>query len=315
MVGGRERRVRWRRAAIVLAVATGVALAAAGAARRARPPVPVGRTGSFANGMEYIAWGSGPKRLLFIVGGPGSAVPSEREARMAAGSIGPYLDDGYTVWAVTRRRNMPSGYTIADMADDYADVVENELGGRVDVVVAEELGGLIGLHLAADHPGLLDRLALVRTAWGATEWGRDVDGRFGEALGAGRFAEAGAATLEEVVPGALWWWLRRLVGPLIGRWLASRDYNLPDVLVEARAERAFDGRGVLPRISLPVVLIAGDKDRIFAKDQVEETARLIPDCTLIRYEGTNGIRTAASRRVPRDVLAFVHRRAPATTGP
>lgn len=297
--------------AIVLGVGAGLVIAAAATAKRTRDqPKPV--RGSFANGMGYIASGDGPKRMLFIMGGPGSAVPSEREARMMAGSIAPYLEDGYSVWAVTRRRNMPAGATIADMAGDYAHIIENELGGKVDVVVGEELGGMIALQLAADHPDLLGLLALIRTAWRITEIGRDVDGRFGEALSAGRYSEAGTTALEEVIPEATWTWLRHLLGPMIGRWLAGRDYDLPGVLVEARAERAFDGRDVLPRINVPAILVAGNNDRVFAKDDVEETARLIPDCTLVQYEGTSGVRTAASPRVPRDVLAFVHRRAPTT---
>jgi hypothetical protein len=66
---------------------------------------------------------------------------------------------------------------------------------------------------------------------------------------------------------------------------------------------------------VPVILIGGNGDRVFAKDDVEETARLIPDCTLTQYEGANGIRTASSPRVPRNVLAFIHRKAPTTTTP
>jgi pimeloyl-ACP methyl ester carboxylesterase len=295
--------MRARRAAVVMTVGAGVLLVTL---RRRRPRAQALR-GSFANGMQYVVVGGGPKRMLFIMGGPGSALPSEREARMMAGSAAPYVADGYTVWAVTRRRDMSAGATIADMAADYADAIENDLGGRVDVVVAEELGGMIGLQLAADRPDLMDFLALVRTAWRVSEWGRETDGSFGEALGAGRYAEAGATALQEVVPGPPWAWLRRLLGPLVGRWLASRPYNLPDVLVETRAELAFDGRELCPRIDVPVILIAGTNDRVFAWDDVEETARLIPDCTLTRYEGTNGIRTASSPRVPRDVLAFIHR--------
>lgn len=304
------------RTRIVATVAAGAAVAGAAVAvgaaatRRARPPPPAVRTGTFTNGMEYVAVGDGPRRMLFIMGGPGSAVPSGREVTMMAGSVAPYVDDGYTVWGVTRRRGMPAGYSVGDMARDYAQVIESDLGGRVDAVVGEELGGMIGLHLAADHPDLLDRLALVRVAWSVTEWGRELDGRCGEALSAGRFADAGAAMLEEVVPGARWAWLRRILGPSVGRWLAGRDYNLPDVLVETRAEQAFDGRDVLPRIDVPVVLVAGGKDRNFAEDAVEETARLIPDCTLVLYDGRNGIRTVTSRQVPRDVLSFLHERSP-----
>jgi hypothetical protein len=40
---------------------------------------------------------------------------------------------------------------------------------------------------------------------------------------------------------------------------------------------------------------------------VDETARLIPDCTLVEYVGQGQMRVAGSRRVAHDVLAFVDR--------
>ncbi len=294
------------RMALTLAAGAGAALGVVAWRRAARSPLPEMRIGAFANGMEYSAVGSGPKTLLFIQGGPGTVVPSRREMRMMVSSVKPYLEDGFTVWGVTRRRGMPRGHTVADMAEDYARVIRDEFGGHVDVVVAEEFGGMIGQQLAANHPDLLTHLALVRTAWRVTEWGRDVDGRFGEALSAGKFTDAGAALLEEIAPGPRWHWLRRLLGPLTGRWLAGRAYNLQDVLVETYAERDFDGREILPRIRVPAVVICGEKDQIFAQEDAADTARLIPAGTLITYPGASGLQAAASPQVPRDILAFIH---------
>lgn len=307
--------MRVKRPALILVSAAGVALGAVAIGWKAQAGGPKTRTGTFANGMEYAVLGSGPKTLLMIPGGPGSAVPSGFEIRMMAGSIQPFLEDGFTVWDVTRRRQMPTGHTFADMADDYAQVIKDELGGKVDVVVAEESGGVIGQYLAAFHPDRLGHLALVCTAWRTTEWGKDVDRKFGEALGAGRFAEAGTALLDAVVPGDRLRWLGRLVGPVVGRWLASRDYTLPDVLIETRAELDFDGRAVLPQITVPVLLVCGDRDRSYAKDAVEETARLIPDCSLVWYEGLGHLRALSSSRVPKDVLAFVNRDRTSPAGP
>ena len=39
-------------------------------------------------------------------------------------------------------------------------------------------------------------------------------------------------------------------------------------------------------------------------DDVAETAGLIPNCTLIWYEGMGHMRAASSGRIPRDVLAW-----------
>jgi hypothetical protein len=40
---------------------------------------------------------------------------------------------------------------------------------------------------------------------------------------------------------------------------------------------------------------------------VEETVRLIPDCTLVVYEGQAHVKAATTKRVAHDVLAFVNR--------
>lgn len=56
--------------------------------------------------------------------------------------------------------------------------------------------------------------------------------------------------------------------------------------MEAEAELACDARDVLPLIPVPVLLVGGDRDPYFPKEVYEETARLIPDCTLRMYEGS-----------------------------
>jgi len=35
------------------------------------------RSGTFACGMGFLTWGSGPKTLLYIQGGPGSDAPKK----------------------------------------------------------------------------------------------------------------------------------------------------------------------------------------------------------------------------------------------
>ena len=87
------------------------------------------RSGMFANGMEFLTWGPGPKTLLFIPGGPGSSIPNGMMAKMSRRWFDPFVEAGYAIWFVTRRRNMPIGHTVADMADDYAHVISEDLGG------------------------------------------------------------------------------------------------------------------------------------------------------------------------------------------
>jgi pimeloyl-ACP methyl ester carboxylesterase len=100
-------------------------------------------------------------------------------------------------------------------------------------------------------------------------------------------------------------WMRRLLGPAIGRVLIGHGIPPQDYLTEQRAEEGFDSRPVLPRIRVPVLLLGGDRDRFFTRDVVEETARLIPECTLIWYRRQGHLRAGTNKRIAQDVLSFM----------
>jgi pimeloyl-ACP methyl ester carboxylesterase len=267
------------------------------------------RFGTCGNGMEYAAWGTGAKALLFIPGGPGSSLPSGLWLRMSRRLFAPYVEAGYTVWHVTRCRGMPPGHTVADMADDCARTVAEELGGRADLVVGESFGGMIAQHLAADHPETVARLALVVTAVELSPWCKDVDTRLLTALQRGDLTAAGATFGEYALPGPRLRPVRRLLAPLFVRTLLPKHASaVGDAVVELHSELGFDGRPALPRIQAPVLMICGDRDRIFPAALATETAGLIPDCDLLWYRGKGHVGAASSGRVPRDVLAWADRR-------
>lgn len=86
--------------------------------------------------------------------------------------------------------------------------------------------------------------------------------------------------------------------------MLGTDESPESALVEARAEAEFDSRAVLPTIPVPVLLLAGDRDYCFPRDDVVETAALIPHCTLVWYRGRGHMRTATDARVAQDILQF-----------
>jgi pimeloyl-ACP methyl ester carboxylesterase len=132
------------------------------------------RHGTFAEGIRYVTWGGGPRSLLFIAG---EEAPTGLTLRMYRWLLRPYVDAGYTVWFVGRRHPMPSDYTVADMGEDYARVITDEFGGRVDLLVGESTGGMIGQYLAADHPESFGSVALVAAAAKPTDAGKDINAR------------------------------------------------------------------------------------------------------------------------------------------
>jgi pimeloyl-ACP methyl ester carboxylesterase/SAM-dependent methyltransferase len=273
------------------------------------------RRGRFGNSIEYLAVGDGPRDLLWLQGGPGSEVPGAWETRLFGGTWDPIVDAGFTVWILTRRRGMPVGHTIADMADDVAEAIADEFDGKVEVVVGLSYGGLIAQYLAANHPDCVERVVLAMAAYEVSPLIKDVDLRWAQAQSIGDRTGAGLALAEYFLPGDRARPARRVLGPMVGLMVGGAGTSGEDPLIEGRAEAAFDSRAVLPRITLPVLLIAADRDLAFSKEVVEETARLIPDCTVVWYQGVGHLRAATSSRLPHDIVAFANGTQPAPPTP
>jgi pimeloyl-ACP methyl ester carboxylesterase len=301
-----------------LALVTGGALAvvAGGAFLRARlrggmQGIPKPLAGVFPNGMAYVRWGTGAKTLLEIPGGPGNAFPTGGLAlRMFQSQVRPFVENGYTVWGVVRKQNMPKGHTMADMADDYAGLIADEFGGRVDLVVGVSYGGMVGFYLAARHPDRFGHIAINVAGYEMSEEGKTLDYDFARLLSEGRNGEAGALMFRLMAPGLRLPGVARVLGRMVKPLMfgETHPYFASDVVVEAEAEVAFDAREVLPDISVPVLLVCGDEDLYFPKEVYEETARLIPDCTLRMYEGIGHVGAVRDKRFPQDVLDFVRQR-------
>jgi pimeloyl-ACP methyl ester carboxylesterase len=109
-------------------------------------------------------------------------------------------------------------------------------------------------------------------------------------------------------------WAAPVLGTLMGLLMRRHhDRFSSDVMVEADAEMALDARPVLPRIQVPVLLIAGDEDPFVSAPLINETARLIPECTLKLYEGKGHEGAIMSNRLAPDILDYISQTsAPAT---
>jgi pimeloyl-ACP methyl ester carboxylesterase len=302
-----------RRRTTLALVAGGAAVAvAAGALARSRArgpklasPRPV--SGIFPNGMAYLRMGSGPRTMLWIPGGPGNTLPTGGlPLRMGESWSRPFVEQGYTVWCVTRKQNMRKGHSFADMADDYGQLISDEFDGKLDVVFGMSTGGQIGFYLAARHPDRFGHVVIAAAGYEDNERAKAMLLPSARLLSEGRIGEAMALMLEDMYPG----WPRvvvRILGTVMGRSMYGRPhpYFANDVMVEAEAELACDARDVLPLIRVPVLLVGGDRDPYFPREVYEETARLIPNCTFRLYEGKGHEGPIFDDRFARDVREFV----------
>ena len=166
---------------------------------------------------------------------------------------------------------------------------------------------MIAFYLAARHSARLGRIAIAVAGYVANGPGSAGDLTYARLLSEGRTAEAIASMFDDVFPN-----LPRGSGRVLGALMAPfvfRDAHpsfRSDTLVEAEAEAACNAREILPDIPIPVLLIGASDDQFFTRDVVEETARLIPDCTFKLYAGkdhwrespTNGSRRTCSTSSP-----------------
>jgi pimeloyl-ACP methyl ester carboxylesterase len=292
---------------ITLLLAAGVATLAWRRAVGMGLPKPV--TGMSANGMAYARWGEGGKTLLLMPGGPGNIVPGGIGLWMMLREFRRFVEEGYTLWYVVRKQGMPEGHSIADMADDYAEFIGADLAGRVDVVLGTSYGGIIGFYLAARHPDRFGNIAIALAGYEVSERGKRIDYGFAQKLSEGRSVEAAKGMFEDLYPDLRIPGLARLFGEVMGRF-GFRDTHptfASDVMIEADAEVAVDAKAVLPGISVPVLLIGGAEDVLFPREILEETARLIPDCTLRMYEGRGHAQAISDSRFCPDVIDFLER--------
>lgn len=263
-------------------------------------------TGTFSNGMGYARFGTGGKSLLWI-GGPSIGAPQGLYLRLMARVLRPFVKEGYTVWLLGLKPNLPAGCTIADMAEDYATLIVEEFNGQVDVVIGDSTGGMIGFSLAARHPEVFGHIVIAVAAHSMTKAGNLANLESARLLGAGRKTDAAAALVTLMYPEVRPRWVARLLAWGTARVSFAAAFDPRDVRVVAEAVDSFDAREILPSISVPVLMVCGDRDRWFATEAYQETAALIPHCTLRMYKGRDHMGAMFDKRLPRDVLAVVDR--------
>jgi pimeloyl-ACP methyl ester carboxylesterase len=263
--------------------------------------------GTFKNGIPYLRFGSGPKTLLFLAGGPGNLVPTGVGASGFTRGMRAFCEE-YTIYLVTRKSGLRPGYTTRDMSDDYAALIRDEFGGHVEVVMGVSYGGLIAQHFAADHPALFDHLVIAVAAHRISEAARRMDYRYAELINQGKDREAMALRAEAAFPNGVLKHVMRAVLWMLGKPLLGPigDTFRKDVLIEAEAEMTHDSTGSLKRIKAPVLIVGGDDDFAFALSDLKEMAGLIETSTLKVYPA--GHMTAfLNKRFVQDVRAFTGR--------
>lgn len=253
--------------------------------------------GYFNNGIPYNRVGRGPRILVIFQGLLFVNKPLSGMLAASYATYYQYLEEEYTTYIALRKPELPVGYTLKDMADDYAVMIQEEFGGPVDIW-GVSTGGSIALYFAANHPELVRHLIIHSSAYTLSDSTKNIMLRVA-ALARQRKWMAAYAEMVSITRYAkpvIW------IGSfLAGLFAAPKDPSNLVVTIEAEDKLNFKDR--LCEITAPTLVVAGDQDPYYSPALFRETAEGIPHARLILYEGRG--HPAGGKQFGEDVLAFL----------
>jgi pimeloyl-ACP methyl ester carboxylesterase len=264
-------------------------------------------TGTFLGEFPYVRIGNGQENLVIL---PGTTLENDPPNRIATWTyrlgFGRFARD-YTLYVISRRRGMPSGYTTQDMAKDCARVLEQEIGPSH--LMGFSTGGEIAQYVALDHPATVRSLILVVSACRLSEEGRGICERWQVLAREGRWRALRADMASVAVTSETNKRLARTFIRVFGGLVFRVPSDPSDFLTTLDADLRHDTAGQLGGISAPTLVIGGAEDPFYSEGLLHETAEKIPDATLHIYEGVgHGVPKERKRRYEEDTLEFLAKR-------
>ena len=228
--------------------------------------------------MDYIRFGAG-KRSLVMLPGLGDGLRSVKGTALPMAVLYRAFAKDFTVYAFSRKNQLPEGCTTRDMARDLAKAMERLGIGSADIF-GVSMGGMIAQHLAIDYPEKVDHLVLTVTsarpnpslAESISEWVSCA--RRGDHTA---FMDSNVRRIysEEYYRKNKW------MVPIIGKLTKPKSYGR--FFVQADACLTHNAYENLHRIQAPTLVIGGEKDRSLGGDASREIAAAIPGAELRMY--------------------------------
>jgi pimeloyl-ACP methyl ester carboxylesterase len=248
--------------------------------------------------MAYTAVGDGPPAVWIRTVMPTTANPTGL-TRWAEQRTLSELTRHFTVYAVGRRPNLKRGVTMADIAAHYAEAIEHHFGHAVNVIGLSTAGS-IGLQLAADHPSAVKRLVVAAASCRLGDDGRLMQHRYADLLARGRYRRAHAALTPGITDSRLG---QRVLSYLMA--LIPRPDDPDGMVAMLLAEDTFDVCERLHEITVPTLVIGGDRDQFYPPRLVRRTGQDISGSELRMYRNRKHHTITRDPRFNADVVAFL----------
>jgi pimeloyl-ACP methyl ester carboxylesterase len=256
---------------------------------------------SSVGGLPCLVAGSGPPLVVLAGLAPEAGVAPGPMRRMHEWSMLPWARER-EVFYVNRRPGLPRGMTMAALAVEHAQALREAFDEPVDLL-GVSTGGSIAQQLAAEHPDVVRRLALVSTGCRLGPDTQLLQRQVAARLRAGATRQALALMAGAAVVPAL-----RLPAAWLGWILAPRLFSesgLRDMATTIEAEDEFD-LARLATVQAPTLLVGGGRDRFYDHDLFAQTAGLIPGCVLKMHPRRGHVTVLSDPRAVAQIRGFLN---------
>lgn len=226
--------------------------------------------------MNVIRFGSGPKNFVMIAGVSLSGLEGQGEGVAAAYAE---MAQDFTFYLFDRRKVLPKGHTVMDMAEDiYTCLRQLEISSAVVYGVSQ--GGMIAQCLAIRHPELVEKLILCSSQCRATAKMKASVEAWRAPAEAGDVVALNRLFFDMVYSEKFLDGVRDLL-PTLEKVGTPEDCERFLVLIEAC--RTFDVYDEVTKISCPTLVIGDTNDRVIGYEGSTEIAQRL-DCELYTYD-------------------------------
>ena len=228
--------------------------------------------------MDYIRFGAGPEHLVMLPG-LGDSLRSMKGTALPMALMYREFAKDFTVWAFSRKNNLPDGYTTRDMARDQAQAMDALGIGRAHIF-GVSMGGMIAQWLAIDFTEKVDKLILTVTSArpnpileeSIEEWVALAEK--GDHVG---FMDSNVRRIysDDYYRKNKW------LVPIVGKLTKPKSYDR--FFVQAEACLTHDAFEKLGCIRSSTLVIGGERDHALGGEPSREIARAIPGAELKMY--------------------------------
>ena len=232
--------------------------------------------------MQYIRFGTGEKTLVII---PGISLGGVIPYAAAIEKQYEIFSKDFTVFVFERRENMPETYTVYDIAEDTATVI-NSLGLKNICLFGVSQGGMVSMLIASHCVGLVSKLVLGSTAYKVYGKGGDVIGEWISLVEQKKTLEFCYSFGEKVYSKEVFE-QNKSAFRVVAKMLNEDDLN--HALTLAKGTLCFNAENELKNIQCPVFVIGDTEDKVFGKDSSYELYEKLKkdnqNASLFMYEG------------------------------